>query len=129
MIKVVAALIKKGDKVLIAKRSTGNQEVLGKWEFPGGKVEKDETEKQAIEREILEEFELKIKALKYLANSICEYPNKTIDLRLYLCDYISGEFHLHDHSEYKWVNADSLLSYDLAKADIKLAEYVKEMKL
>ena len=40
MITVVAALIKKNNKYLIAKRSTGSEEVLGKWEFPGGKVEK-----------------------------------------------------------------------------------------
>ena len=42
MIKVVAALIEKNDKILIARRSTGDPNVLGKWEFPGGKVEKDE---------------------------------------------------------------------------------------
>ena len=56
MINVVAALITKNNKVLIAKRSN----VLGKWEFPGGKVKENETPEEAIEREILEEFELKI---------------------------------------------------------------------
>ena len=48
MITVVAALIKKDKKVLIAKRSTGDSNTLGKWEFPGGKLEVGETEKQAI---------------------------------------------------------------------------------
>ena len=47
MITVVAALIKKDNKFLIAKRATGDKNVLGKWEFPGGKVEADEDEKQA----------------------------------------------------------------------------------
>ena len=126
MIKVVAALIKNEDKVLIAKRSTGDSTVLNKWEFPGGKVNKDEDEKHAIEREINEEFELKIKAKKFLINNICEYPNKIVDLRLYECDYISGEFILHDHSEYKWVKNTDLLKYDLCPADIPLAKYVKE---
>ena len=64
MIKVVAALIEKENKILIAKRSTGDPNVLGKWEFPGGKVEPNEDEMHAIEREILEEFELEIKARK-----------------------------------------------------------------
>lgn len=126
MIKVVAALIKKDDKVLIAKRADGNPMVLGKWEFPGGKVEANESEKNAIEREMFEEFELKILAEKYLINNIYEYPSKTIDLRLYECKYLSGEFKLHDHFEYKWVSAQELLEYDLAPADIPLAEYVKE---
>ena len=52
MVVVVAALIKKEEKILIAKRSTGDKNMLGKWEFPGGKVDKEENEKHAIEREI-----------------------------------------------------------------------------
>lgn len=126
MLKVVAALIEKDGKVLIAKRKTGNEEVIGKWEFPGGKVEDGETEEQAIEREIKEEFELIIKAEKFLINNECKYPNKSIDLRLYSCKYISGEFKLHDHSEYKWVEINELLNYDLALADIPLARHVVE---
>lgn len=125
---VVAALIIKNNKVLIARRSTGDPNVIGKWEFPGGKVEKNENEYDAIEREIKEEFELNIKAKKYLTNSICNYPNKIVDLRLYSCEYISGKFNLHDHLEYKWVSPKSLLDYDLAPADITLAEFVKELK-
>jgi mutator protein MutT len=126
VIKVVAALIEKDNKVLIAKRSTGDPNVFGKWEFPGGKVELDEKEEIAIEREIKEEFELNIKAKTFLINNVCEYPTKTVDLRLYLCQYLSGEFNLHDHSEYKFVNKDDLLKYELCPADIPLARYVKE---
>ena len=128
MIKVVAALIEKDGKVLIAKRLTGDSTVLGKWEFPGGKVELNEDELTAIEREIFEEFEIKIKAKEFLINNICEYPTKVVDLRLYKCVYVSGEFKLHDHSEYKWVDKEELLEYDLAPADIPLAEYVKKVK-
>lgn len=128
MIKVVAALIENDNKVLLARRSTGDINVLGKWEFPGGKVEQDEDEFKAIEREIKEEFELTIKAKKFIINNVCEYPTKVVDLRLYKCDYVSGEFKLHDHSEYKWVNKEELLEYDLAPADIPLAEYVKKVK-
>ena len=128
MIKVVAALIEKDGKYLIARRSTGDKNVLGKWEFPGGKVKENESEEQAIEREIKEEFEMDIKANKFLINNICEYPTKTIDLRLYECEYISGEFNLHDHSEYKFVNKEEMLKFDLCPADIPLAEYVKESK-
>ena len=128
MITVVAALIKKNNKYLIARRSTGSEEVMDKWEFPGGKVEKDETEEHAIEREIKEEFEMDIKALRFLTNNVCEYPSKTIDLRLYECKYLYGKFHLHDHSEFKYVGNDELMKYDLCPADIPLAKYVKEMK-
>lgn len=128
MIKVVAALIENDNKVLLARRSSGDINVLGKWEFPGGKVEQDENEFKAIEREIKEEFELTIKARDFITNNVCEYPTKVVDLRLYKCDYVSGEFNLHDHSEYKWVDKEELLEYDLAPADIPLAEYVKKVK-
>lgn len=128
MITVVAALIKKNNKYLIARRSTGSEDVLGKWEFPGGKVEPGESEEHAIEREINEEFEMNIKAVKYITNNVCEYPSKTIDLRLYECKYLSGDFHLHDHSEYRFVRKSEIVKYDLCPADIPLAEFVKEMK-
>ena len=128
MITVVAALIEKNNKYLIARRSTGSSDVIGKWEFPGGKVEKDETEEKAIEREIKEEFEMDIKAIRFLTNNVCEYPSKTIDLRLYECKYLSGKFHLHDHSEYVFANKNEIINYDLCPADIPLAEFVKEQK-
>lgn len=126
MITVVAALIEKDGKYLIARRSTGSEDVMGKWEFPGGKVEKEETEEHAIEREIKEEFEMEIKAIRFIANNICEYPTKTIDLRLYECKHLTGEFHLHDHSEYRFVNKEDIIDFDLCPADIPLAEFVRE---
>jgi 8-oxo-dGTP diphosphatase len=69
-----------------------------------------------------------LKLIIFFINIVCKYPSKTVDLRLYSCDYIVGEFNLHDHSEYKWVDPKKLLDYDLAPADIPLAKYVKEMK-
>jgi mutator protein MutT len=127
MITVVAALIEKDGKYLIAKRAFGNEQVIGKWEFPGGKLEPNETEEGAIEREIKEEFEMDVKAIRYLTHNICKYPNKTIDLRLYECKYIKGDFHLHDHTEYKYVSKEEITNYDLCPADIPLAMYVKKM--
>lgn len=128
-IDVVAAFIIKEEKVLLAKRSTGDKDVLGKWEFPGGKVELGESETMAIEREMKEEFELEVKAEEFITNQVWEYPSKIVNLKLYRCNYISGEFHLHDHFEYKFVDITELLHYDLAAADIPLAKYVMQMNL
>ena len=125
-IVVVAALIKKDNKYLIAKRAYDEEENLGKWEFPGGKVEKGEDEFTAIEREMKEEFEIEIKAVKYLTSSKFDTGKKIILLKLYECEYISGEFRLNAHSEYAFVDKDKLLNYDLAPADIEFAKYIKE---
>lgn len=127
MIKVVAALIEKDNKYLIAKRSTGDIHLLGKWEFPGGKVEKGESETKAIEREIYEEFELSVEALEFVINNLYDYSDKTVDLRLYKCRFIKGNFRLHAHSEYKLVNANELSRYDFAPADELLVEHVRMM--
>ena len=118
--------MKDNNTCLLAKRSTGDPNVLGKWEFPGGKVKENESEMHAIEREIDEEFELTIKAENFVVNNVCEYPTKIVDLKLYKCEYVSGEFNLHDHSEYAWVNLNDILNYDLCPADIPLAKFVKE---
>ena len=81
-INVVAALIFKEDKVLIAKRST-DKDAKGKWEFPGGKVEEKEDEKTAIEREIYEEFDVKVKAKDFISQSTFNYPHGNVILKLY----------------------------------------------
>ena len=114
---VVAALIEKEGKYLIARRSSGDENVLGKCEFPGGKVEPNEDELTAIEREIREEFELEVKAIKFISNNVCEYPTRIVDLRLYECKYVSGEFKLHDHFEKKYV--DKFLGLSQSNNSIK----------
>ena len=75
---VVAALIEKDNKYLIARRSTGTKDVLGKWEFPGGKVEENESDKQAIEREIKAGMFALIK--KWLKNNCKESPEEMVEI-------------------------------------------------
>ena len=126
MLKVVAALIMKDGKILIAKRSTGNKDVIGKWEFPGGKVEENETEKQAIEREIKEEFDILVRAEKFVTNVISKDKDRQIDLKLYLCKYIDGKIKLNDHSDYRWVDKDEIFDYDLADLDVELVKKMED---
>lgn len=125
MLKVGATLIKKDEKILIAQRLKGKYEDM--WEFPGGKVEPGETEEQAIEREIMEEFNIEVRAKGFIKSSIYETPSKIIDLRLYGCDYISGKIEISEHKQYKWIDKKDIFNYDLAPADIELAEHVKKL--
>ena len=76
MITVVVSLIFQNSKVLLAKHSTGNQNVFGKQEFPGEKVEKGEDELLAIEREITEEFELKVHVKRLIPIMFISIPQK-----------------------------------------------------
>ncbi len=122
-INVVAALIIKDNKALIAKRST-HKDGFNQWEFPGGKVEDNETEYEAIEREIREEFNVEVKAISFVTNSFYKYTHNDVNLKLYECKYVSGTFTLNVHSAFAWVDIKDLLNYDFAPADKILAKYV-----
>ena len=80
---VVAALIKKDGKYLLAKRSTGDPDLIGFWEFPGGKVEENETDEAALEREIIEEFNTVIKVGRLKATTMI---NDDTVIKLYECE-------------------------------------------
>jgi 8-oxo-dGTP diphosphatase len=126
-INVTAAIIQQNGKVLVARRKSGH--LQGKWEFPGGKIEPGETPEACLERELLEEFEIKIETGNFVAESIFHYKavDRTIRLLGYKAKYVSGSFRLHVHDEVAWVGLDELDSYDFAPADIPLAHEIQRM--
>ena len=123
ILDVVCGLIMKDGKCLIAKRAKDDH-VKGKWEFPGGRRQGLEDEKISLKRAFSELYDIKTDIKEYLTHSICEYPGHIVDLKLYECEYVSGDFKLTTHSEYKWVNIEDLLDYDLADADIILSKFL-----
>ena len=123
ILDVVCALIMKDDKCLIARRNKDDH-LKGKWEFPGGRRVGLEDEKKTLDRAFTEVLKIKVNINDYITHSICEYPGHIVDLKLYECDYVSGKFDSNIHSEYKWVNIEELLDYDLADADIILSKYL-----
>jgi mutator protein MutT len=114
---VVAALIEKDGKYLLAKRKMDGP-LGGLWEFPGGKVEPEESDTEALKREIIEEFNTIVDVGKLLATA--EINENTI-LKLYECKHNLGGYHAKEHSEVVWLdNVTAAINYDLAPADIKL---------
>ena len=125
MIKVVAAILQKEDKILIARKAEGKP-LAGYYEFPGGKIEEGETEEESLIRELMEEMNIEIKIKAYIGESIYDYgDNKIIQLLGYTAEIISGKIKLTDHNEYKWVALNEINSYKIAPADIPLIEYLK----
>ena len=127
MITVVAALIKKDNKVLIAKRSTGDPNVLGKWEFPGGKIESGETPEQCIEREIREELATEVKAEKILGVVEYDYPEFHLTMHCILCSIVSGELKLLEHESAKWLSKETLRSVNWLPADLLILDKIEEI--
>jgi 8-oxo-dGTP diphosphatase len=125
MIPVVAALIKKNDNFLIGQRARG--ELKGYWEFPGGKVEFDETQEEAIVREIEEELGIIVNPKVTLKTFNHNYDFANIELTLIECLFDGvQEINLVDsHEEYQWINTNTT-NINFAPLDQKIFEYLKE---
>ena len=119
MFDVVAAVIKKKDKFLIAQRNR-HKHLAFKWEFPGGKVEIHETHSEALKREIKEELNISINILNKISEQ--KYIDKEINIILhyYLCTHFEGEINLIEHENCLWINKKKLKEYDLTEGDNKI---------
>lgn len=121
IIEVVGAAIIKENKILVMQR--GEQMTLpGMWEFPGGKIEANETEQEALIREIKEELNVDIKIHDYINKASYDYVFGTVILKVYTAEIVSGEISMEEHSDGKWVTADELMAIDWAPVDIPAAE-------
>jgi 8-oxo-dGTP diphosphatase len=129
MINVTAAVMIREGKVLIARRAAGRH-LGGKWEFPGGKVEQGETPEECLARELKEEFEVEVKVGGFLMESVFHYDDvgTTIRLLAYQTEYLGGNFRLRDHDKTEWVSPDELKKYELAPADVPIANALSEKK-
>ena len=123
---VTAAIIIKNNKFFIAKRKAG-QKLEGFWEFPGGKIEVNETPQQCIERELYEEFKVRAKSGNIIAESIHEYPDGVIKLIGIEAILLSNNIKLTVHDDVKWVDFDEIANINLLPADISLAAQLKKV--
>ena len=121
MIEVTAAILEEGSKIMIARRARGKH-LAGFWEFPGGKIEQDETPEICLTRELKEEFEIDVTIEKYIGESIFNYPNKTIKLKAFTCQIRNGRMKLNDHDKVEWINLEEITNYKLAPADLPIIE-------
>ncbi len=125
-INVTAAIIEDNGKFLIAKRAKGKH-LEGRWEFPGGKIEVNETPEACLQRELKEEFGITTKILGFVAESIFNYGDRNIKLLGYRAKYISGEFQLNAHDEIRWIGLNEFNKYDFAEADLPLIEKLTQV--
>ena len=125
IIKVVAAILEKEDKILIARKAPGKP-LAGYFEFPGGKIEEGETPEDSLIRELMEEMNINISVKEYVGESIYDYgSDKVISLLGYTAEIIGGEIKLSDHDRYEWVTLEEINNYKIAPADIPLIDKLR----
>ncbi len=126
MILVAAGLIFNNALLLITQRPPGKHGAL-KWEFPGGKIENDEDPRKCLEREIQEELGIEIKAEEIVETIYHRYPERSVLLLFYRCQWIQGEPQAIECNAFAWTDPAHLTEYDFLEADLdfirRLAQY------
>lgn len=114
-IEVVAAIIRKGDKIFATQRGYGDFKDW--WEFPGGKMEVGESPEIALIREIKEELSTEIQIEKFLYTVEWDYPKFHLTMHCYICSLLEEALHLNEHEAAKWLTIDDIYSVDWLPAD------------
>ncbi|WP_100372089.1 (deoxy)nucleoside triphosphate pyrophosphohydrolase [Bacillus sp. FJAT-45037] len=122
-IHVVGAVIFRDNKILCAQRGTEKALPL-LWEFPGGKIEKDESPEDALKRELLEEMHCTIEVHERIEHTVYEYDFGIVHLTTYCCKLVEGEPVLTEHVDMKWLTPEELHTLEWAPADIPAIEKI-----
>ncbi|MFC6345681.1 (deoxy)nucleoside triphosphate pyrophosphohydrolase [Vagococcus carniphilus] len=124
-IDVVGAIIIKDKKILCCQRGPGRA-LANLWEFPGGKIEENETKVQALKRELREELKITVSMVEETFDfTRYEYDFGFVNLTTFICYLESGEPQLTEHLQVKWLSPQELDSLEWAPADIPTVEKLK----
>ncbi len=118
-VEVVAAALLREGRILLARRAEGRRE--GLWELPGGKRRQQETARECLRRELLEELGVEAKIGAHLATSLHSYDDMFIHLSAYLATIVSGHPTARVHSEIRWIPIARVQRYRLSPADKPIA--------
>ncbi len=123
-VRVVAAIIKDGNKVFATARGYG--EYKGWWEFPGGKIEEGETPQQALAREIREELDTNIEVGDSITTVEYDYPTFHLSMECFWCSIVSGDLELKEAEDARWLTSDTLESVQWLPADLEVVSLIKD---
>ena len=123
-VRVVAAVIRKDDKIL--ETQSGYGEFKDGWEFPGGKIEDGETPEQALAREIKEELDTEIQVGKLIDTIEYDYPKFHLSMDCFWCEIMQGGLELKEHEAARWLSKEELYSVDWLPADVGVVEKIKK---
>lgn len=126
MIRVVVGIIKKNDKALIAERPLGKP-YAGYWEFPGGKVEEQESSIDALKREFHEEIGIEIQQANFLFEHSHVYPDKTVNLEMWLVTHFCGEPCGKENQIIRWVTMSEMDDLQILSGNIPILKRIKAL--
>lgn len=128
MIKTVAGIIINDEgKILCTQRDKSKYEYISyKWEFPGGKMEENESEQETLKRELEEELDIEVEIKDKFMQIEHDYPDFHLSMAVYTCKLISKDLKILVHKSIKWLDKEEMLILNWADADIPIAVKIKE---
>ena len=114
--RVVAGLMRQGDRVLITERWPSKHMGLT-WEFPGGKVEPGESDEQALKRELAEELGIEVRVGSCCFQTTYAHSGREVFLLIYRCQITAGNPTPIDVKSLEWVLLPTLLERPFPPAD------------
>lgn len=120
---VVAGVIYNDGQILCMERDQGKYEYTSfKFEFPGGKIEKGESHKQALARELEEEMEYDVEIGDFFMRTTHEYPDFIVTMNVYRCKAKDRNFKLNVHNSFVWLPANKLSKLNWVEGDLPIVE-------
>jgi A/G-specific adenine glycosylase len=120
---IAVGVIWKGNNLLISKRKSAGL-LGGLWEFPGGKIQHNESSEDCVIREIKEELNITVAVVEYISTIQHAYTHFSITMTGYHCRYLDGEPKAIGCADWKWLNAKDLDTLPFPKANHKLFENI-----
>ena len=126
-VHIAVGVVYRNSLVLITRRKSEGL-LGGLWEFPGGKVKKDESAETACVREIREEVNLSVEIASFLTRVRHAYTHFKVCMDVFCCKYLSGDVQLKGPVDYQWIELNEIKQYPFPKANHKFIPFLKETR-
>jgi 8-oxo-dGTP diphosphatase len=122
-IEVVAAIIYFDNEILCVQRPENKLSYISeKFEFPGGKIEKEESKEEALKRELIEELNIEPSINGLYLTVVHQYPDFVLTMHSFICQVSSRNITLNEHKSQQWLTSEKLLKLDWAAADLPIVK-------
>ena len=120
-VEVVAGILFFQNQILCVQRPKNKFHYISeKFEFPGGKIEKGETKKEALKRELFEELNIVTDIKSLFLKVVHEYPDFELTMHSFICEVKTKELILNEHIAQEWLTLNEIKKLDWAAADIPI---------